>query len=153
MGGRRSVTAVVAPALWAVAGTALLVQSLLAWTSRGTLSTSAPVDVLGLVRAGSLPSVSTAEVAALVALPVLGAALLAGSALTGRAVRRVRALLGLLAVATTGLLLARVADLDPTDLSGARPGAGALLAATGALVALAAIGTDVRSPSPKENPR
>ncbi|WZH51784.1 MAG: hypothetical protein PIR53_17420 [Nocardioides alkalitolerans] len=153
MGGRRSATTAVTPALWAVAGTALLVQSLLTWTSRGALSTTAPVDVLGLVRAGSLPSVSTTEVIALVTLPVLGAALLAGAALRGRAVRRVRALLGLVAVVVTGLLLVRVADLDPTDLSGARPGAGALLAALGALAALAAIGTDVRSPTPEENPR
>lgn len=153
MGGRRSWPTVVAPALWAVAGTALVVQSLLTWTSRGALSTTAPVDVLGLVSAGSLPSVSTAEVVALVALPVLGAALLAGAALPGRAVRRVRALLGLLAVAVTGLLLVRVADLDPTHLSGARPGSGALLAALGALAALAALGTDRRSPTLEENPR
>ncbi|HEY1133812.1 MAG TPA: hypothetical protein VGE77_04490 [Nocardioides sp.] len=157
MGARRSVTAALAPALapvlWAVAGVALLVQTLLTWTSRGTLSTTAPVDVLALVRAGSLPSVSTGDVAALMALPLLGAALLVGAALTGRVVRRVRTLAGIAAVAVTVLLLVRVADLDPLHLGDARLGAGASLAAVGALVALAAVGTDLRSPAPKENDR
>ncbi|MFW6773410.1 hypothetical protein ACOACO_03925 [Nocardioides sp. CPCC 205120] len=138
----------VAPVAWALAGAAALAQALLAWTSRGALSMSTPADVLGLALADRLVTVPAPEVAALLALPVLGAVLLAAAGVGHPVVRRVRAVAGLAAVALTAVLLVRVAGLGTAS---ARPGPGALTAAAGALLALAALTVEALAAPRKEN--
>lgn len=135
----------VVPVLWVVAGLALVVQVFLVWTSRGSLSSTSPVDVVALVRAGSLTSVSPLSAWSLLVLPVLGAGLLVAAPARHLVVRRVRAAAGLVAVAVAVVLLADLVHLDPS-----RFGAGAWVTALGASVALAAVVVEVVSRRGKE---
>lgn len=135
----------VLPVLWALAGVALVLQVLLVWTARGSLSSTSPVDVVALVRAGTLTSVSTLAAYALLVLPVLGAALLVAAPARLPVVRRGRAVVGALAVVVAVVLLGDLADLDP-----GRFGAGAWVTVLGASVALVAVVVEVVSWRGKE---
>lgn len=126
-------------ALVGVGGVLLVVQALVPWTSRGTLSTTAPVDVVALAGSGQLTSVGAPDVAALLVVPLLGGLLLGLAAATHRRVRRARAVGALLAAAATGVLLVRLTDLGTVPLADVRWGSGALLATLGA--ALVVVGS------------
>lgn len=126
-------------ALLAVGGVLLVVQALAPWTSRGALSTTAPVDVVALAGSGRLTSVGPLDVATLLVVPLLGGALLGLAAATHRRVRRARAVGALLAAAATAVLLVRLTDLGTVPLADVRWGSGALLATLGA--ALVVVGS------------
>lgn len=123
--------------LFAAGGVLLIVQSLVPWTSRGTLSGAAPVDLVGLVLDGTVTRLGALEVAALLAVPVLGAVLLALAA--GSRLRLLRSGMAGLGIVLGCILLVRLADLHLL-FDGARLGVGAALTLLGvALLGIACL--------------
>ncbi|MDT9593223.1 hypothetical protein RDV89_09095 [Nocardioides zeae] len=134
--------AAVVGALCGLAGTALVVQTFLPWASSGSLSRTPPVEVVALALDGTLSVVGAGDVVVLLAVPVLGALLLATAAVRLRPVRLLRALAGAVAVALVAVLLVRLAGLDPTRLDAARPGLGAAVGGLAALLVLVGVALD-----------
>lgn len=137
--------------LFACGGALLAIQSLLSWTTHGTLSGAAPVDLIGLVLDGTITRVGGFELAALIAVPLLGVALVALAAPQHPWVRPVRAAVTAVAVVATGVLLVRLADLQLLPRGDARLGTGAVLALIGAACVGVAVLLDLAGSRTKES--